>query len=418
MHNNTHLSLDERKIIQVGIENRSTKKAIADTIGKDSTTIAKEIRAHRKLKPRNTYNAPVLCAKRGTCKPGRSCPDNCPDFLEPHCKYRDKSPGACNKCTTSGKCRMDKFLYNAETAHDEYRRDLAAVREGIALTAEDRDKIASVIAPLLRQGQSVHQIMSAHKEIELSERTLYHYIESGVFKSFGVDNFSLKEQVNRKQYKGKHKARKSPAIYTGHTYEDYRKFHADNPDTPTVEMDTVYNNPSGPYLQTFIFEKTPFMFGFLHNERTSASMAESFDRLQKLLGSELFAMLFSLILTDRGAEFEKIRLFELDSTGKTRLNIFYCDPMQSAQKPHVENNHNYVRDIIPNKYPLGCLTQADIDLMFSHINSTPRRVFGDKSPYELFCFLYGVEIANLLNIHEVKRDNVVLKPSLIFAKRS
>lgn len=34
IHNNKHLTLDERKIIQTGIENRSNKVDIARTIGK------------------------------------------------------------------------------------------------------------------------------------------------------------------------------------------------------------------------------------------------------------------------------------------------------------------------------------------------------------------------------------------------
>ncbi len=37
---NKHLTLDERKIIQIGIENRSNKVDIARTIGKDPTTVA------------------------------------------------------------------------------------------------------------------------------------------------------------------------------------------------------------------------------------------------------------------------------------------------------------------------------------------------------------------------------------------
>ena len=46
INDNKHLTLDERKIIQTGIENRSNKVYIAKTIGKDSTTIAKEIRKY------------------------------------------------------------------------------------------------------------------------------------------------------------------------------------------------------------------------------------------------------------------------------------------------------------------------------------------------------------------------------------
>ena len=80
----------------------------------------------------------------------------------------------------------------------------------------ERNLIGEIISPLLKQGQSVYQILANHPELRLSERTLYRYIETGVFKKFGVDNFSLKEQVNRKQFREKYKKRKEPANYNGH----------------------------------------------------------------------------------------------------------------------------------------------------------------------------------------------------------
>lgn len=415
LHDGTHLTLEERKIIQAGIENNSSKASIARTIGKDATTVAKEIRKHRRLKPRNTFNNPFLCAKMKTC-PKKPCVKKCELHQEPTCSRRDKSPGACNKCKDSAKCRLDKYIYDAVSADQEYRRDLVDFREGIDLTTNERESIAQVIAPLLKQGQSVHQILSAHPEITQCERTLYNYIESGVFKDYGVDNFSLKEQVNRKQSKQKLKKRKEPANYDGRRYEDYLRFCSENPETPIVEMDTVYNSPSGPYIQTFQFVRTSFMIGFFHTQKTSESMARSIDWLQDRLGGELFSKLFPILLTDRGTEFEKHQLFELDASGNSRLCIFYCDPMQSSQKPHVENNHNYVRDIIPNSYPLDGLTQDSIDLMFSHINSAPRRSLADRTPYEIFSFFYGEEAAARLNISSIPRDEVVLKPQLIFSK--
>lgn len=109
------------------------------------------------------------------------------------------------------------------------------------------------------------------------------------------------------------------------------------------------NSLSGPYIQTFIFENTELMIGFLHQEKTSKSMSNTLDVLQNKLSTEEFSKLFGLILTDRGVEFEIIDLFVFTpNTNNTRLNIFYCDPMCSHQKPHVENNYNYIRDIIPN----------------------------------------------------------------------
>ena len=104
-HDGTHLTLEERKIIQAGIENSSTKADISRTIGKDATTIAKEIRKHRTFKPRNTFNSGIICANRKLC-PIKPCIKKCENHAEPKCNRRDKSLGACNKCPDNQKCRL------------------------------------------------------------------------------------------------------------------------------------------------------------------------------------------------------------------------------------------------------------------------------------------------------------------------
>ena len=92
-------------------------------------------------------------------------------------------------------------------------------------------------------------------------------------------------------------------------------------------MDTVYNNHSGPYIQTFIFENTSFMIGILHKDKTADSMSKSLDKIQDKLSGEEYQKLFSLLLTDRGTEFSKPQQFEINmETGEIRSKIFYCDP--------------------------------------------------------------------------------------------
>ena len=209
------------------------------------------------------------------------------------------------------------------------------------------------------------------------------------------------------------KPRKQPANYEGHKYEDYLRFKIENPTVSTTEMDTVYNAPEGPYIQTFIFENAPVMIGFLHKEKTSVSMASTLDLLQERLGDD-YRKLFSLLLTDRGSEFEKHDLFEINyETGEIRSDIFYCDPQMPSQKPHVENNHNYLRNIIPNVIRLDSLTQGELDMVFSHINSTPRASLNGKTPYEAFAFFYGEELLEKLHVKRIEKDEVTLMPYLL-----
>ena len=59
INDRTQLTLKERKIIENGCHNGSTKTAIAQTIGKDKSTVGKEIKLHRKAV--NKCTLPLKC---------------------------------------------------------------------------------------------------------------------------------------------------------------------------------------------------------------------------------------------------------------------------------------------------------------------------------------------------------------------
>ena len=59
-----HLTVQKRIIIEKGIENGSTKAAIALTIGKDKSTVGKEIKKHRELVHKSSYK--INCANMKT----------------------------------------------------------------------------------------------------------------------------------------------------------------------------------------------------------------------------------------------------------------------------------------------------------------------------------------------------------------
>ena len=203
---NTHLSLQDRMTIQLGIENNSTKVAIAKNLGKDPSTIAKEIKKHRIFKRRNRFNSSTDCTLIARCK---KCTKGkkCENYQAPRCSRRDKSPGACNKCPKMSSCRMMKFLYDANIAHEYYRKTLVDTRVGINMEPSEFQALAELISPLINQGQSIYQVLLAHPEIKISERTIYNYIDQGLLKPYGVDHFSLKEKTQRKLPKTKYKKR-------------------------------------------------------------------------------------------------------------------------------------------------------------------------------------------------------------------
>ena len=415
---NLHLTLSERQIIQRGIENGATKASIAATLGKDKSTIGKEIKAHRKHTHICSFNP--ACANKDRCKHHHVC-DNCADLVVFKCKRRDRSPGACNGCSKFKHCRFDKFTYSADIANKEYMADLIESREGINMTYSELKSLADIIVPLIKKGQSPYQIITSHPELNISEKTLYNYIESGVFRQFGLLDIDLRVKTRRisKKDSVKYKKREDRKFLVGRTYKDFISYSDDhNNNVSIVEMDTVYNGQSGPFMQTFKFLSYSFMFIIYHEEKTAKVMVEGVDLLESILGKDLFQKEVEVIKTDRGAEFSDAEGLEKDNDGNMRTHVFYCDAMQSCQKGSLENNHKEIRYICPKETglkELGFNSQEKANLMVSHINSQPKENLKGKSPLEMMEFLSPDLYKKFIEfgIKKIENDEIILKPYLL-----
>lgn len=416
---NLHLTVQERIIIEKGIENGSTKAAIALTIGKDKSTVGKEIKKHRELVHKSSYK--INCANMKNCSHNHVC-DNCADFKPFTCNRRDRSPGACNGCSKYTYCRYDKYRYKADFSHKKYREDLVDSRTGINMSYEECKAMADIIVPLIKAGHSPYHIVTNHPELNISEKTLYNYIENGIFREFGLLDIDLRIKTKRKITKkasNKYKKREDKKYLNGRTYDDFINYTAENKNLSVVEMDTVYNNGStGPFMQTFKFLDYSFMFIVYQEEKTAKSMVEGVDLLEKILGEDLFSEEVAIIKTDRGSEFCDAEEFEKEENESRRTRIFYCDPMASGQKGSLENNHKEIRYICPKENDLKDLelnSQEKANLIVSHINSQSKEHLKGKSPLEVMEFMNPALYQKFkdFGIERINKDNIVLKPYLL-----
>ena len=94
-------------------------------------------------------------------------------------------------------------------------------------------------------------------------------------------------------------------------------------------------------------------------------------------------------------------------------NIFYCLAMASWQKAECERNHGEIRRILPKGRPLDGLTQDDVNLVMSHVNSYPRKSLNDMTPFDVFETLCGKGILAKLGISRIPQDKVTLRPQLL-----
>ena len=123
--------------------------------------------------------------------------------------------------------------------------------------------------------------------------------------------------------------------------------------------------------------------------------------------------MFPVILTDRGSEFTDPLAIEFSRDGRRRTRVFYCDPQCSNQKGGIEVTHEFIRRILLKGTALNDLTQKDVSLMMSHINSYKRKKLGNRSANQLFSFLHGEEILRSLGITEIPSDQINLTPLLL-----
>ena len=432
--NQKHLTLDNRVVIETGLSEGRPLSSIASDLHKDPSTIAKEIKTHLIRQSHNTFNDhPNRCANKKNCnktylcgahahclgklcKKCNQCNSRCPDFVPVsfHCEKLDKAPYVCNACTKRVGCRKDKAFYKAVQANKQYRAVLTEARTGINISEEDLSALDSIVSPLVLKGQSPYMILNNHPEIPLSEKTIYNYIDNG---ALTVKNIDLPKKVKYKIRQVHDTEIDDTGIFQNRTYKDYVSFMSHYPDTSVIEMDTVIGcEGSRKVLLTFHFTCCDLMMAYLLSSREAKYVEAVFDRIEKKVSTFIFAQVFSLILTDRGSEFKHPDKLECGEQNIIRTSIYYCDPMCSWQKPHCEKNHEYIRKICPKGTSFDNLTQRDVTLMMSHINSAPRESFGGYTPLALAQMMLPKELLDCFGLKLFAPDDVILTPELLKGK--
>ncbi|MGI6123643.1 MAG: IS30 family transposase [Acetivibrionales bacterium] len=430
MNKNKHLTQEERNTIEQRLKERESFKGIGRELGKDPTTIAKEVKNHVQFRKSGCYGKAFNdclirknCTIRHLCGSQRcrrncsfcnshACSTLCSYYRQEVCQKLLKPPYVCNGCKAKSSCTLEKKVYSASHAQKEYEAVRSESRQGIQLTEEEALRLDALISPLIMRGQSLHHICVSHAdEIMLNERSLYNYVDNGLFKARNIDMPRVVRMGRRKRKKDHFKVDKKCRI--GRTYQDFLKFIAEHPGIPIVEMDSVEGRKGGKVLLTLHFPIPQLMLAFIRDANTSQSAIDIFNRLYMELHPAVFGELFQVLLGDNGSEFSNPTAIELDTQGIFRTRVFYCDPQAPYQKGAAENNHALIRRIIPKGASLDYFTQEDITLMMNHINSYRRLNLGGKTPYEVFASLYGEDILRKMGAELIPADKVTLRPSLL-----
>ncbi|WP_163192415.1 hypothetical protein [Clostridium thermarum] len=94
----------------------------------------------------------------------------------------------CNGCASLTKCTLEKAIYNASYAHDEYVLRRSESRRGITISEDEIKRLDKIITPLIQRGQSIHHICVNNRDLIMhSEKSIYNYIDYNLFSTKNID---------------------------------------------------------------------------------------------------------------------------------------------------------------------------------------------------------------------------------------
>ena len=438
------LTLDERKQIQAGLDRGDSFRRIAGLIGRQPSTVSREVRENCIARTSRGRLAACReapwCDRSGVCADcvregarcagcdARDCRAACPAYaLQSSCPRMSKAPWVCNGCGKNryGCNRPGRRSYDADAAQkaSDFRRSDS--RGGPDITPERAAVVFPLLGDALRRGLSPYEISQLYAdEVGVSPSTIYRWVDAGYG---GLTSLDLERKVGFKPRKKKG-PRKSTPHSRKRSHDAFEELPGNRKDSRT-ELDSVIGRNADKQAVLTVYNlPCHVQLGLLVKAHDCESAKGALRGLKSAMPPEMFDRWMATALTDNGDEFSDedgigALLGEEARGGELALRLYYCDPRQSQQKGGCEKNHTEIRQVLEKgMFVFDELVPADMAVLMSHVNSNPRESLAGKSPLQMLRFAYGDESAqalmDALGIREVGRDELVLKPEILDIERA
>ena len=242
-----HISFSKRVKLQVSIENKSAcnLKDLGDLLGKDSSSIYKEIKMNS-LK------------KRGK---GIAFNNGTKNFQ--YCRKLHKFPYCCNNCPFVVSCSKDKVIYDAYEAENKSKEKLHNSRKNTNKKMERVKRVEDVISLRVKNGQSP-EIANFENSFNVSNSTIRRYINDGLLTCKNIDLHRKPRLKCKKEYDYHRNKSIDVKVLFNRMYKDYEIYMKSNPDARVIQIDTVYGSKNDKkFLLTIYWINSSFQIGIL-----------------------------------------------------------------------------------------------------------------------------------------------------------
>ena len=274
--------------------------------------------------------------------------------------------------------------YRADIAQKDYLKKSKNKERGLKIGNDSRLE-AYIRKMILEEQRSPDAIIGDIKikglkfEGMICTKTLYNYIDAGIFN--GISNENLWEKRKRKKCNYKTLRRASLNNRTGLSIEQ-RPVKANNRSEYGHWEGDCVKGPQGRTTSLFtLTERKSLEQIIIKIERSNQeNIKASIDDLEAQHGKE-FSIKFKSITFDNGVEFLDWRSLELSSLSpnKKRTRLYFAHAYSAWERGSNENQNKMIRRFIPKGTDIHEITDTEIKRIENWMNNYPRKRLGYKS---------------------------------------
>ena len=231
-------------------------------------------------------------------------------------------------------------------------------------------------------------------------KTLYNYIDAGIFS--GISHKDLWEKSKKRKQLYKTVVRVTTKNRRARSIEDRPKGINDRSEYGNWEGDTVKSvRGSKSALLTLTERKTRQEIIVKISQATHEAVQSALDKLEIKLGSE-FKVKFKSITFDNGSEFLNWESLEASILKKAdkRTTIYFAHSYSSWERGTNENHNRMIRRFVYKGLNIDGFSEEEIKSVEDWMNNYPRRILGYNTPNE--------EVQRLQGNNDLKLQSVAV----------
>lgn len=278
-----------------------------------------------------------------------------------------------------------EMRYSPDIAEKKYREHLAA--KGAELKIGKDFKLAQYIEKKITVDKYSPEAVLGEIKVKgicfnttICMKTLYNYIDKGVFLKLTNKNLPIKSNKTKRTYRRIKAKRKSAGI----SIEMRPKEILDRKEFGHWEMDCVEGAKRTKKTLLVLSErKTRNEIVIPIKSKTAACVVSALNALEKSY-KRLFPKVFKTITVDNGVEFSDTVGIEASIFGGQRTSVYYCHPYSSWERGTNENINRMVRRHYPKGTNFERYPNKELCKLNEWINEYPRKIFHFHSSQEMF----------------------------------